>query len=40
MKITFSTNLNESISVEISEISWKSAYKKILKEFPSAHNFR
>lgn len=34
--IIFQTNLNASMKVEISARSYKSAVKKLLKEYPSA----
>ena len=34
--IHFQTDLNETMNVKISAKTWKSAIKKLLKEYPSA----
>jgi hypothetical protein len=39
-EITFSTDLNESISVNVMAKTYESAIKKIKKSFPSAYDFR
>lgn len=38
--ITFSTNLNETMRMNIVAKSYNDGKKKIKKEFSSAHNFR
>jgi hypothetical protein len=39
-EFTFSTDLNETLSITIRARTYESAIKKLKKEFPSAFNFR
>jgi hypothetical protein len=39
-ELTFSTDLNETLSMTVFARTYESAIRKIKKEFPSAFNFR